>query len=105
MSRRRMFRLGPGEAIRVDRLGAAAFLSQPSGELGFVLDIGGPVNRPPSSDENAGPPQDLEFRFLLAPGQAAELVVEVLNAARNGGDAPARALFEALTELGYGGDE
>ena len=93
--------LGDTDAVIVDRLGSVAYIAQPSGELGFALDIGGPLNRPPSHDENAGPPRDVEVRFLLSPGQAAELVVEILNAARNGGDPPARALFEALDGLGF----
>lgn len=92
--------------IRVDRIGALAFLAQPENELGFLVDVGGPVNRPPSlepANAELGPPAEVEVRLLLTPGTAAELVVAILNAARAGGDPSAFALVAALDELGYAG--
>lgn len=92
--------------IRVARLGALAFLAQPENELGFLVDVGGPVNRPPSleaANAEVGPPAEVDVRLLLSPGVAAELVVAVLNAARAGGDPSAFALVDALDALGYAG--
>jgi hypothetical protein len=94
-----------GREVRVDRLGLLAFLTQPAGELGFVMDIGGPINRPPGQGDHAGPADDVEVRFLLTPGQVAELIVAALNAARQGGDPVVDVLLMALGELGFGPDE
>lgn len=85
--------------IRLTALGCVAFMSQPAGELGFLLDLDGLLNRPPSAGDYSGPPEAAGVRVLMAPGQAAELVVELLNAARHGGDPTVGAFIEALDAL------
>lgn len=71
------FRNG-GEAILLDALGAAAFVAQPRGEVGVLLDLEGMTNRPPSRPGKQHPARSRRHaRFLLAPGQARELIAEL----------------------------
>lgn len=80
------------QPILVDALGAAAARMQPTDELAVILDVEGNRNRPPSAGDYAGEAERVEERYLLAPGQAAELIVDVILAVRRGG-------LEAMHEL------
>ena len=91
-------RLDDGEGPRTFRvmgLGAVAFLAEPNLELGFVVDLVSLENQPPSQD-HPEPPDAEERRYLLSPGQVAELIVELLKAGRAGGPAMRELLLEAL---------
>lgn len=64
-------RLDAGDAILLDRLGAAPIETRPEGTLAIVLDVGGRLNK--RTD-------DVENRYLMRPGQAVELVTELVTA-------------------------
>lgn len=71
--------MGEGYACLVDEVGAVGFLSSPTvrqvkPETGIRLDLGGKLNKLP--DRYFG-------RFLLSPGQAGELVAELIVAAES----------------------
>lgn len=65
----RRVEIGAGEAVIVDALAAHPLLTSPAAEDAVMVDLGGTLNR---SDER------WEGRLLLAPGQAAELVAELM---------------------------
>lgn len=86
--------------IRLTELGALAVLTQPAGEIGFVLELAGVENRPPlTAGDQAGPAPAHRARYLVAPGQVAELIVALIQAARTDVDVDA-ALLTALADLG-----
>lgn len=63
--------LGAGDAILLEALGARAIRVTPSNEIGLMLDLEGRLNRR----------EDRYFsRYLLSPGQAAELVASLVAA-------------------------
>jgi hypothetical protein len=65
--------LGAGDAILLDSLGARAIRVTPSDEIGLMLDLGGRLNKRPDRDV---------ARYLLSPGQAAELVGSLVAASQ-----------------------
>lgn len=91
-------RLDDGEGpptFRLMGLGVVAFLAEPAQELGFVIDLVGLENQPPTL-ELADVPASEERRYLLSPGQVAELIVELLAAGVAGGPAMRDLLLKAL---------
>lgn len=77
-------RIGAGEAVLLDELGAAAIETRPAGELAVILDVGGKLNRRH---------ERVSARYLMRIGQAAELVADIVVAAYRGGPAAA-AVFD-----------
>ena len=63
--------LGAGDAILLEALGARAIRVTPSDEIGLMVDLEGRLNR--REDRHFG-------RYLLSPGQAAELVASLVAA-------------------------
>lgn len=63
-------RLPPGSAILLDALGGVAILTLPKSERAILLDLGGRLNR---TEHTA------EYRYLLRPEQAAELIAELMT--------------------------
>jgi hypothetical protein len=63
--------LGAGDAILLDSLGARAIRLTPSNRVGVMVDLEGRLNK--REDRHFG-------RYLLSPGQAAELVASLVAA-------------------------
>jgi hypothetical protein len=78
--------LGAGEAILLDSLGARAIRVSPNDQIGVMVDLEGRLNR--REDRHFG-------RYLLSPGQAAELVASLVAAAQ-------RASQESSEGLNFG---
>jgi hypothetical protein len=78
--------IGAGEAVLVDELGAHPLLTSPAAEDAVMLDLGGKLNR---RDER------WSGRMLMSPGQAAELVAELIAAS-----AQFSTVENFLTEVG-----
>lgn len=62
--------LPAGAGIIVDRLGSVAVITAPAAEAAIVLDLGGRLNKQED---------DVEHRYLFAPGQVTELIVDLVG--------------------------
>lgn len=78
------FTIPAGEVVLVDELGAKALLAWPAEELAVIVEIGGRRNKLDA--------RSLES-YMLAPGQAGELVAAIVNAVANSGSNEIRAQF------------
>lgn len=73
--------------VILDQLGGVAISTQPGADLGIYLELGGRYNKRDDRDERA---------YLLAVGQAAELVAELVVAGQAGGPAFSQELEKAI---------
>lgn len=78
--------LAAGEGVLLEALGALAVRTEPAGELALVVDLAGKLNKRPDR---------VHTRYLMAPGQAGELIAEILVAAQALGDAAFAVSMEA----------
>lgn len=63
--------LGKGGAVIVDELGAVPILTQPSNEEALLIELGGRLNKMQERRKQ---------KYLLSPGQAAELIANIIVA-------------------------
>lgn len=73
--------------VILDQLGAVAMRTQPRGELGIYLELGGRFNKREDRDERG---------YILAVGQTAELMAELVVAGQAGGPVFSRELEAAI---------
>jgi hypothetical protein len=77
------------DAVLLDELGCVAILTVPAEETAVVMDLGGRLNRAHSR---------VVHRYAMSPAQAAELVVELLEAGQSADPAEFLAAIDAEIE-------
>jgi hypothetical protein len=91
----RVIDLPPGEAILLEALGSKAIITAPAAEFGVVLDLDGKLNKLTTREHH---------RFLLSPGQVAELIADLTHTLAqlpdDERDAAQRDLADAFERLG-----